>query len=422
MVVPPLHAPEPAPSERQPVDSLAIARISARLASCTEVDELRDLVGDSLRTLLGPVRRFELFSADAQGGLMPTARLGSGEFGAGLKLLSALLPAGHPPTEVRFAARNFRRPRLVAPMRGVNRGSLIAVPLIERDRLRALVVAESLLEAPFAPVDLEVIEGFAGLFLLVLGQIAAREDEASRGRVQRDLQLAERIQRALLPEPLPPRCGLVADVRYQPAHVIGGDFYDLAVHGDGSATAIVGDVCGKGISGALVMAHLVPEVRRLVRSGMTPAHLLGALNRVVSDSVGAEGLFVTATCVRIEAGGGRMTAATAGGVPLILRRGSGAVETFGLGTGAPLGMLDAEQYLDETVRTAAGDTIVLMSDGLIEALDRPSDRLGMSLLGGLIEYAPPEPHKLNDRILTAVAKMKGARHMDDVTMLTLHVL
>jgi serine phosphatase RsbU (regulator of sigma subunit) len=131
-------------------------------------------------------------------------------------------------------------------------------------------------------------------------------------------------------------------------------------------------------------------------------------------------VFVTASCIRLDARSRKLTVANAGHIPLIVRRAAGEVFTFGPPSGTPLGMMPCD-YTDDEITLEPLDIVLLMTDGLVEALDRPSDRMGMELLLGLIKYAPHDPKLVNARILEAVQKMHGTRSLDDVTLVALQL-
>ena len=108
-------------------------------------------------------------------------------------------------------------------------------------------------------------------------------------------------------------------------------------------------------------------------------------------------------------------------MPPILRRASGQVAPFGRASGPPLGVAGSQYYADEEVALSPGDMVFLMTDGLVEALDRPGDRLGMRLLLGLIAEAPRDIEAVNQRILAAVERERLMRQVDDVTLLGIEI-
>src|SRR5262249_2697398 len=246
----------------------------------------------------------------------------------------------------------------------------------------------------------------------------AKETEYVQARIELDLKTARRVQRRFMSESLPSSIGITAHAEYLPCFDVGGDFYDLAYLGDGQVGAVIGDVSGKGASPALVLSHLSSHFRRVLRAGKAPAETLREVNADITDDESE--IFVTASCVRIDAAKRRLTIANAGHIPLIVRRATGEVFTFGSPSGTPLGMLACD-YTEEEINLEPMDIVLLMTDGLVEALDRPSDRIGMQLLLGVVKYAQHAPKLISERILAAVAKMKGTKLIDDVTLVALQL-
>jgi serine phosphatase RsbU (regulator of sigma subunit) len=272
----------------------------------------------------------------------------------------------------------------------------------------------------FTAQDMNVLEGLAGLASFALVRLWMRSNDEARERLHNDLAAAQRVQRKFLPDALPPESGMRVEAKYLPAYTVGGDFYDLVYHGDGRIGAAIGDVCGKGVAAALLMSRVSSELRRLTTRDAQPSKVLADANKLL-DSGAQDESFVTASSLQIDARRRKLHVASAGHVPLIVKRANGTVSTFGAPSGTPLGMLPCE-YTDETVTLHTHDIVILMTDGLVEALDRPSDRLGMDLLLNLIKAAPHDPKQMNERILTVVDKMKGQKRLDDITLVALQLM
>ena len=107
-------------------------------------------------------------------------------------------------------------------------------------------------------------------------------------------------------------------------------------------------------------------------------------------------------------------------VPLV-RRASGEVLTFGNPSGPPIAMLAGADYVDEVLPFGQGDILVLMTDGILDALHTDDDPLGLQALEALVRRMPPDVHDINARILAAAEARSGARG-DDVTLLTIEMV
>src|SRR5690606_31047513 len=114
------------------------------------------------------------------------------------------------------------------------------------------------------------------------------------------------------------------------------------------------------------------------------------------------------------------TIANAGHVVPLLRRADGSVRTFGDPSGPPLAMLEGSRYTDEIIPLAPGDILVLMTDGILDALHTDEDPLGMAALEALIRQVPPDVVDINRRILAA-AEARGGACVDDVTLLSIEL-
>lgn len=392
-----------------------LSRTPARILAAQTDTELHELLGSVLRSLFRAVLRFDLFVHDGDDGLVPIVKLGEGQFGAGLKLLAQLRSRLLMKDDDVRLGEGHALPGL----QGVRRGSLLSAPLLDGETLIGLIVVEGVVDAvDFSTVDLEVLERVASLFSLALQRLRGREVEHERALIQLDLKRARRVQRRFMSEKLPPTIGVTALAEYLPCFDVGGDFYHVAHRGDGVVGAVIGDVSGKGVSAALVMSHVSASFRHALRRPGSPAEILTAVNADLQD-VESE-TFITASCVAIDAPQRRMMVSSAGHIPLIVRRATGEVFACGRASGTPLGMLECE-YADEVHALSPLDIVLLMTDGLVEALDRPSDRMGMTLLLGVVKYAPHDPKLLLERILTAVEKMKGTKLLDDVTLVALQL-
>jgi serine phosphatase RsbU (regulator of sigma subunit) len=233
-----------------------------------------------------------------------------------------------------------------------------------------------------------------------------------------DRRSARDVQRSLMHGSLPAEVGVTVDARYLPAMDVGGDFYELSHLGGGRVGGAIGDVSGKGVSAALIMARVSSDVGRAIRSGAEPSKVLETVNTTLSDSVGET--FVTASCISLDARCPSLTVANAGHVPLMVRRATGEVFEFGGASGTPLGMMPC-QYVDERVELRPRDIVLLMTDGLVEAFDAPDDSAGAARLHRIVASAPHDPRAINDHVLAAAHDVKGPRSLDDVTLVALQI-
>jgi len=236
--------------------------------------------------------------------------------------------------------------------------------------------------------------------------------------LQKDLDLARRIQAGLLPDPDVSTAGWEASYRYEPAGVVSGDYCDLWVRqGEpGALYFAVGDVSGKGIAASLLMAHLQSAFRSLVGAGIALADVAARANRQLLDA-SIPTHYATLAFGRADQDG-RLEIVNAGHCPPLVLRGA-TIERIGA-TGFPVGLLQGKPYEVAAMQLEAGDTLVLYTDGLSEARAGSSEDYGedriervLALLG---DGRPPRG------IIRGIrsdldAFLSGAPRADDLTLL-----
>ncbi|MGC9668937.1 PP2C family protein-serine/threonine phosphatase [Planosporangium sp. 12N6] len=213
-------------------------------------------------------------------------------------------------------------------------------------------------------------------------------------RIAAERQLSEQLRQVVLPLPAAPFMvpGLLVAVRYQPAEhgePVGGDWYHATGLADGTAILAVGDVAGHGLAAAAVMAELRHALAALAVTTTTdPAELLGHLNRILCDHDGERPRTATAAVGRFDRATGVLTWAQAGHPAPLLVRG-GEVSELARPPGMLLGANVRSTYQTATVPLAAGDILLLYTDGLIESRggshDQGLDDVADSLLASVAE-------------------------------------
>jgi sigma-B regulation protein RsbU (phosphoserine phosphatase) len=241
--------------------------------------------------------------------------------------------------------------------------------------------------------------------------------------LEHDLNLAWRVQAALLPAPNLSAAGWRTHYRYVPHGPVSGDYCDLiasGADGDASLYFMLGDVSGKGVAASLLMAHLNAAFRTLVQSHVAPQELAARANRLLSESTLASH-YATLVCGRASAAGEVEIVNAGHCAPKIVRRG-GEVETVSA-TGLPLGLAPSDRldagYSTERVTLRQGDTLVLYTDGLTEAASAAEEEYGDARLTDLLalcDTAPP--HEMIRRCLSDLDTFRdGQDRNDDLTML-----
>ena len=189
-----------------------------------------------------------------------------------------------------------------------------------------------------------------------------------------ELDKAREIQERLLLKKIPQVRGLEVAGVWQPASVVGGDYFDVLRFSDSKIGVCIGDVTGKGISAALLMANLQASFRAFAAEDVSPGTLVGKLNEVISNNI-APDRFVTFCYCTIDVAENRLTFASAGHWPPILFHKSGEAVPLREG-GAPLGIFPDRQYEDAGFHLESGDRLVLYTDGLTGAMNSHGEEYG----------------------------------------------
>jgi phosphoserine phosphatase RsbU/P len=237
---------------------------------------------------------------------------------------------------------------------------------------------------------------------------------------QQEMGKAREIQEGLLPKRIPQVRGLEIAGVWQPARAIGGDFYDVVKFSERKMGVCIGDVVGKGISAALLMANLQASFRAFTPEAISPGTLVGKMNGVLCNNIAGD-KFVTFCYCTIDVAEGRLTYAGAGHWPPILLRRSGEAIVLRDG-GPPLGIFPGGVYEDTILELGSGDQLVFYTDGLTEATNSEGHEFGEQ---GLIELGSQHlrlgAEQLLEKIVREVTRFCAGNFQDDLTMVVVSV-
>ena len=255
-------------------------------------------------------------------------------------------------------------------------GPLVIVPLALAGRITgALTIVGEPDRLPYDDVDVVLAGDLARRAAMTLSHAQ---------QFDREKRIADELQRGLLPVlPLVDRIGV--DAIYFPASAgieVGGDWYDLVDHGDGSSAVVIGDVTGHSIRAAAAMGRLQTAVHLFAKAGFRPAQVLDLVDATARELLGD--LLATCLVVRVQPaddGGWQLTLANAGHLPPVVVDHAGNARLLELHKDPLLGLqLDSNRlHRSSTAHVAAGSTLLLYTDGLIErrreSIDVALDRL-----------------------------------------------
>src|ERR671910_1297812 len=239
-----------------------------------------------------------------------------------------------------------------------------------------------------------------------------------REQFEHELRVAQRIQQALLPRELPLLDDWEIVPYYQPAREVGGDFYDFLTLPDGRVGVIIGDVSGKGIAAALVMANTQSVLRAVSQRSATPGELLAQVNEVLFAYIPSN-MFVTCFCGILDPESGRLTYANAGHNSPLRQHGDKAIDLRA--TGMPLGLMPGMFYEEKESILLPGDRVLFYSDGLLEAHNEEREMLGSRRLKDLLTKHAPGAKHLSAYVLAELGRFTGEQweQEDDITLVTL---
>jgi sigma-B regulation protein RsbU (phosphoserine phosphatase) len=245
-----------------------------------------------------------------------------------------------------------------------------------------------------------------------------RERRHLEEQERRELDEARRIQRKLLPSTLPQIDGWEIASSWQPAAGVGGDCFDAIAFGRSRLALSIADVVGKGIPAALLMSNLQAAVRAFATEAARPGELCQQVNRILCGNI-ADGRFISFFYCVIEADLGVLTYANAGHYLPVLVRADGSVERLGCG-GAVLGVFPGAEYEQGEVPLAAGDRLILFTDGITEARSAANEEFGEArLIEMAVDSRTCSAPALQARLAEAVAAFTGGAFQDDATLIVL---
>jgi serine phosphatase RsbU (regulator of sigma subunit) len=299
--------------------------------------------------------------------------------------------------------------------------SVMCVPFrrADGDVLGVLQLDRRDTRTPFRRHDLDLLAGVAAQVTLAIEQAQAHEERLSREQLRRDLELANRVQQALLPSRPPEIPGYESFDYYEPARQISGDFFSYVPLPGGRTAVVLADVSGKGMSAALVMAALAADVRYCLASESDVATAVGRMNESFCRA-GWDDRFATLVVAVLDPATHRLSLVNAGHMPPLLRTAAGDVEAIGVeATGLPVGVDPEQVYQATDVGFPAGATLVCYTDGISEALDHAQRPYGIERLIRVVAAAEAAGDA-GRRILADVERhAAGQVRSDDICLVCL---
>jgi len=302
----------------------------------------------------------------------------------------------------------------------------LLLPLAVKDRLLGfLSLGPKLSEEPYSPGDVQLLESVAAQTGLALENTrlteAVANEVAQRERLNRELEIAREVQQRLFPQEGPVVPGFDYAGKCRPASSVGGDYYDFVAMCDGRLGIAIGDISGKGVPAALLMASLQASLRGLAISN-PPAlsTLMENLNRLIYDA-SPSNKYATFFYGVYDPKTHEFTYVNGGHNPPMIFRGA---EVLRLEDGGPVvGLFGPARYTQSSIQLQSGDTLVLFTDGVSEAMNNEDEEFDEPrLIDAVRRGANLSASGLIDHLMEVCDDFAaGAPQHDDMTLVIARV-
>lgn len=299
---------------------------------------------------------------------------------------------------------------MCAPLKGKNGAKPFGVLQLDtQDRMKK-----------FTADDLKLLMAVASQAAIALENAKLHKVIVQRAGLERDLRLAHQVQLSFLPKSWPRIEGYTFFAHYESAQEVGGDYYDYIPLPGQRVAAMLGDVAGKGVPAALLMAKVSSDARYCMLTEPGPAEAICRLNEHMQEA-GLLDRFVTLEAALLDPEKHEVTFVSAGHNPAVLYRHATkeVEEAFSHHVGGlPLGVMPEFPYeICTTVRLHPGDAVLMFSDGITEAPNGAGKDFGLEGIIKTVKAAAPNPGDIGKRLIAAVKQHSlGVKQHDDITI------
>lgn len=301
--------------------------------------------------------------------------------------------------------------------------SMMCVPLInqEGDGLGVIQIVTRDETHAFSEEDLDLLSSLAVQAAMAIENARLHEEHVRRRELERDLEFATQVQLGFLPKSRPIVPGYTFADYYEAALSVGGDYFDYLVLPDGRVAMTIGDVAGKGMPAALLMARLYSSTRFQLLTRKTAGEAVSGLNEELSSS-GLGHRFITFLLMVVDPREHQVTIVNAGHLPPLLRTMDGKVTALAREVSSlPLGIMPEMNYQSATVPIAPGATLLAYTDGVTEAMNEQREIYGVDRLTRLLRDSSGPVGDLIEAIVEDVEAFSGdAAARDDTCVVGVH--
>lgn len=286
---------------------------------------------------------------------------------------------------------------------------------IKRGELLGVLYLDSKRPAAFSKLDRQILDALAADAASVLHNARLVEHERERQRLEQEINIARDIQQALLPRNFPNTPNFCVTGVNFPCLSVGGDYFDVFPLSDGRTAFVIADVSGKGL-GAAILTTMLQGALSGMTLGTDPARVFNHVNRFLCDH-SEVGRYATVFFGLLDDDGHLEFINAGHPSPFLIRRGA-AEDAFTEGS-FPVGLVPEAEYTAARLKLEPGDTLVLFTDGVTEAMDPEEQLFGMPRLRQVLSGQMECPlEQLQKCVLEAVENFtRGARQADDLTLL-----
>jgi serine phosphatase RsbU (regulator of sigma subunit)/pSer/pThr/pTyr-binding forkhead associated (FHA) protein len=413
--------------EAQPVERLrALLEIANNLNRTIDLEALPTRILETLFQVFRQADRGFFIIRDATGKLIPKAiraRRERDESSARFSktIINKCLDEGiaflteDASQDSAFALANsiaeFRiRSAMCAPIMTSEGSAIGVIQLDTQDRMKR-----------FTQDDLQLLVAVCNQAAVAIENAHLHASDVAKQKIEREIELARQVQKTFLPAALPDVPGYSFFAFYQAARAVGGDFYNFVALRDGRWAVAIGDVAGKGIPAALLMARVSGDVRVAVNSISEPAAVVAQLNDWLQQA-GLVDRFITFALALLDPQQHVLTIVNAGHQTPLLRRADGRLEPIADGdySGLALGMVEGFQYRATSTLLNPGDVLVLCTDGVADATNRAGEQFGQERVEAVLRVSSGPAPALGKSLLNAVkAHATAPDQFDDLTLVCL---
>ena len=402
---------------------LMLYRITQSFNSTLELDAVLENVIDAVIEITGAERGFLMLKDPAGELVFRVARgmdhetIEEPEFQVSRTIVQQVAKSGQPlltsNAQDDFASR--------ASVINLKLRSILCVPLQHKGLDLGLIYVDNRIQNDiFTNAELELLAAVAASAAAAIENARLYEIAIEKGRMERELQVAQQVQSSLMPDQVPQVDGWDIAAYWNSAREVSGDFYDFFRRPDGNVGIVVADVVDKGVPAALFMAFSRTTLRASLGRQLSPAESIAEANRLICAD-DAYGMYLTLAYLEVAAGSHHLNYVNAGHPPPLLRT-PGHPDIVPLNrTGKLVGVLEDLEYQQKPVEVEPGSFVVLYTDGVTEATNLDGEEFGEQRLEDILLSSD---HRSAEAMLNAITHAlddfrSKAKQSDDITLVVL---